>query len=92
MNHTTLASHKCLFLLHQLVIDSPVSPMSSILPLIFMIVVTAVKQGYEDWRRHTEDNKVNNAPVRVIREGAVKVSSKPWGIVQMGLLCLGKFR
>ena len=28
----------------QLVIDSPVSPMTSILPLIFVVTVTAVKQ------------------------------------------------
>nr|XP_053653910.1 phospholipid-transporting ATPase IF-like isoform X2 [Cherax quadricarinatus] len=56
----------------QLFIDSPVSPMTSILPLLFVVAVTAVKQGYEDWRRHREDNKVNNAPSRVLREGVVK--------------------
>ncbi|KAK3884823.1 hypothetical protein Pcinc_010929 [Petrolisthes cinctipes] len=55
----------------QLSIESPISPMTSILPLVFVITVTAVKQGYEDWLRHREDNKVNNAPARVLREGKV---------------------
>lgn len=40
--------------------DSPVSPFTSIAPLSFMVLVTAVKQGYEDWLRHKSDNKVNN--------------------------------
>ncbi|KAG6455498.1 hypothetical protein O3G_MSEX009247 [Manduca sexta] len=43
-----------------IVIDSPVSPFTSILPLSFMVLVTAAKQGYEDWLRHKADNKVNN--------------------------------
>lgn len=54
-------------------IESPVSPMTSILPLVFVITVTGVKQAYEDWLRHREDNKVNNAPARVLREGSIKV-------------------
>ncbi|XP_063587214.1 phospholipid-transporting ATPase IF-like isoform X2 [Penaeus indicus] len=55
----------------QVSIESPVSPMTSILPLVFVITVTGVKQAYEDWLRHREDNKVNNAPARVLREGAM---------------------
>ncbi|XP_064088373.1 LOW QUALITY PROTEIN: phospholipid-transporting ATPase IF-like [Macrobrachium nipponense] len=50
-------------------IDSPVTPWTSILPLLFVIGVTAVKQGYEDWRRHVEDDKVNNVPTRVLKDG-----------------------
>nr|XP_045609485.1 phospholipid-transporting ATPase IF-like isoform X2 [Procambarus clarkii] len=60
----------CLAIIH-LTIDSPVSPMTSILPLVFVVAVTAVKQGYEDWLRHREDNKVNNAASRVLRDGVV---------------------
>ncbi|XP_047469990.1 phospholipid-transporting ATPase IF-like [Penaeus chinensis] len=55
----------------QVSIESPVSPMTSILPLVFVITVTGVKQAYEDWLRHREDNKVNKAPARVLREGAM---------------------
>ncbi|XP_037918794.1 probable phospholipid-transporting ATPase IF isoform X4 [Hermetia illucens] len=52
-----------------LIIDSPVSPYTSLIPLMFVIVVTATKQGYEDFLRHKADNMVNFSLVTVIREG-----------------------
>ncbi|XP_059051431.1 phospholipid-transporting ATPase IF [Achroia grisella] len=55
-----------------IVIDSPVSPVTSVAPLSFMVLVTAVKQGYEDWLRHKADNKVNNQNVEVIHNGVAK--------------------
>ncbi|KAM3958482.1 phospholipid-transporting ATPase IF [Aphomia sociella] len=55
-----------------IVIDSPVSPMTSIAPLSFMVFVTAVKQGYEDWLRHKADNKINNQKVEVVHNGVIK--------------------
>ena len=33
------------------------------MPLIVIVVVTAVKDGIEDWRRTVLDNELNNAPV-----------------------------
>ncbi|KAH8336644.1 hypothetical protein KR074_012146 [Drosophila pseudoananassae] len=45
-----------------LLIDSPVSPMTSLLPLVFVIAVTAAKQGYEDVLRYRTDNVVNASP------------------------------
>ncbi|XP_013181394.1 PREDICTED: probable phospholipid-transporting ATPase IF [Papilio xuthus] len=53
------------------VIDSPVSPFTSIAPLSFMVLVTAMKQGYEDWLRHKADNKVNNQIVETVRNGVI---------------------
>ncbi|XP_052104565.1 phospholipid-transporting ATPase IF-like isoform X2 [Mytilus californianus] len=55
----------------QLIIDSPVSPATSITPLVFVVVVTAIKQGYEDWLRHKADNEVNNREAYVVRDGKV---------------------
>uniref|UniRef100_A0A8C1B7W2 Phospholipid-transporting ATPase n=1 Tax=Cyprinus carpio carpio TaxID=630221 RepID=A0A8C1B7W2_CYPCA len=55
----------------QLIIDTPTSPMTSGLPLFFVITVTAIKQGYEDWIRHKADNAVNQCPVHVIQHGKV---------------------
>ncbi|KAL7743083.1 hypothetical protein ACLKA6_015012 [Drosophila palustris] len=52
-----------------LLIDSPVSPMTSLLPLVFVIAVTAAKQGYEDILRYRTDNVVNRSPVTVIKNG-----------------------
>nr|XP_054369940.1 phospholipid-transporting ATPase IF [Mirounga angustirostris] len=61
----------------QLMIDTPTSPITSGLPLFFVITVTAIKQGYEDWLRHKSDNEVNGAPVYVVRSGGlVKTRSK----------------
>ncbi|KAK6483947.1 putative phospholipid-transporting ATPase IF isoform X1 [Huso huso] len=61
----------------QLMIDTPTSPITSGLPLFFVITVTAIKQGYEDWLRHKADNEVNGAPVYVVRSGSlVQTKSK----------------
>uniref|UniRef100_A0A8C1WZC0 Phospholipid-transporting ATPase n=1 Tax=Cyprinus carpio TaxID=7962 RepID=A0A8C1WZC0_CYPCA len=51
--------------------DTPTSPITSGLPLFFVITVTAIKQGYEDWLRHKADNEVNGAPVFVVRSGSL---------------------
>ncbi|XP_053404518.1 phospholipid-transporting ATPase IF-like isoform X2 [Mercenaria mercenaria] len=53
----------------QLTIDTPVSPVTSILPLVFVITCTAIKQGYEDWLRHKSDREVNHREVEIIRDG-----------------------
>lgn len=36
--------------------------MTSLLPLVFVIAVTAAKQGYEDFLRYKTDNIVNCSP------------------------------
>lgn len=41
--------------------DSPVSKWTSLLPLVFVISATAIKQGYEDYLRHKADNLVNRS-------------------------------
>ena len=33
------------------------------MPLIFILTVTAIKDGVEDWRRTVLDNELNNSPV-----------------------------
>ncbi|XP_065151524.1 phospholipid-transporting ATPase IH-like isoform X2 [Paramisgurnus dabryanus] len=55
----------------QLIIDTPTSPTTSGLPLFFVITVTAIKQGYEDWIRHKADNSTNQCPVHIIQHGKV---------------------
>uniref|UniRef100_A0A8D0GU60 Phospholipid-transporting ATPase n=1 Tax=Sphenodon punctatus TaxID=8508 RepID=A0A8D0GU60_SPHPU len=52
-----------------LIIDTPTSPITSGLPLFFVITVTAIKQGYEDWLRHKADNAMNRCPVHFIQHG-----------------------
>ncbi|KAJ3588587.1 hypothetical protein NHX12_012179 [Muraenolepis orangiensis] len=53
----------------QVIVDTPTSPVTSGLPLFFVITVTAIKQGYEDWLRHKADNEVNEYPVTVLEDG-----------------------
>ena len=52
--------------------DSPVSPASWALSLAFVLGITMVKQGYEDYLRHKRDREANEMPVRVIKDGRVE--------------------
>jgi len=48
---------------------STISPGVAILPLVFILVVTALKDGYEDVKRHQSDKQVNYSQVRVLSGG-----------------------
>ena len=39
---------------------SPFTPITSILPLAFVVVVSMVREGYEDYQRYKSDREVNN--------------------------------
>eukprot|EP00095_Tigriopus_kingsejongensis_P008902 maker-scaffold1538_size36768-snap-gene-0.8 protein:Tk08902 transcript:maker-scaffold1538_size36768-snap-gene-0.8-mRNA-1 annotation:"hypothetical protein DAPPUDRAFT_315465" len=52
----------------QLGIESPVSPFTSIAPLVFVVLVTMIKQGYEDYLRHKADSVINNRKVTRIKK------------------------
>lgn len=45
------------------------SPLTSLVPLVFVISVTATKQAYETYLRYRADNMVNYSLVTVIRNG-----------------------
>ncbi|KAF8912154.1 phospholipid-translocating ATPase [Gymnopilus junonius] len=50
-------------------IFSTISPGLVILPLLIVLGITALKDGYEDIKRHESDRRVNSTPVRVLRGG-----------------------
>ncbi|XP_042707062.2 phospholipid-transporting ATPase IG isoform X7 [Chrysemys picta bellii] len=50
----------------KVIVDTPTSPVTSGLPLFFVIIVTAIKQGYEDWLRHRADKEVNKSSVFIV--------------------------
>lgn len=54
----------------------------SLFPLLFVLSVTAVKDGYEDWRRHRSDRKENNREASVIQYGNFRM--KTWKKIQAG--------
>ncbi len=72
--HCTLHVDNYIF---QTIIDSPVHPVTAVSPLTFVICVTAIKQSYEDWLRHKNDDTVNNRPVKIVRNGKIEVSQIP---------------
>ncbi|KAG8063535.1 hypothetical protein GUJ93_ZPchr0003g18448 [Zizania palustris] len=60
------------------------SPVASVLPLAFVLGVTAVKDAYEDWRRHRSDKNENNRTASVLVDGVFQ--PKRWKEIQVGEL------
>ncbi|KAL2581430.1 hypothetical protein GLYMA_15G215400v4 [Glycine max] len=54
----------------------------SIMPLAFVLVVTAVKDAFEDWRRHRSDKIENNRLALVLVNG--QFQEKKWKDVKVG--------
>eukprot|EP01060_Flectonema_neradi_P034818 TRINITY_DN6234_c0_g1_i2.p1 TRINITY_DN6234_c0_g1~~TRINITY_DN6234_c0_g1_i2.p1 ORF type:complete len:1050 (+),score=201.27 TRINITY_DN6234_c0_g1_i2:167-3316(+) len=46
---------------------SPVFPVTTIIPFVAVIGVASIRDAYEDWKRHKEDNKANSKKVQVLR-------------------------
>ncbi|KAF3633617.1 Phospholipid-transporting ATPase 1 [Capsicum annuum] len=54
----------------------------SLFPLLFVLSVTAIKDGYEDWRRHRSDRNENNREALVLQLG--KFQLKRWKNIRVG--------
>ncbi|XP_031485201.1 phospholipid-transporting ATPase 1-like isoform X1 [Nymphaea colorata] len=54
----------------------------SLFPLLFVLFVTAIKDGYEDWRRHRSDRKENNRHADVLQGASFQ--AKKWKKIQVG--------
>ena len=48
---------------------SPITPVSALIPLLFVLTVALFKIGYEDWKRHQADARDNAAPVTILEGG-----------------------
>ncbi|KAL3678117.1 hypothetical protein R1sor_021073 [Riccia sorocarpa] len=55
---------------------------ASLFPLVFVLVITAVKDAYEDWGRHRSDRTENNRLSQVLQEGHFK--PKNWKHIRVG--------
>ncbi|KAH6856207.1 hypothetical protein B0I37DRAFT_402798 [Chaetomium sp. MPI-CAGE-AT-0009] len=51
---------------------------TTILPLLFFVLLTIAKEGYDDWRRHRLDKVENAKLTTVLRGGGGDRSSKGW--------------
>ncbi|KAJ8753931.1 hypothetical protein K2173_000185 [Erythroxylum novogranatense] len=54
----------------------------SLFPLLFVLCVTAIKDGYEDWRRHRSDRNENNREALVLQSG--EFQPKKWKKIRAG--------
>ncbi|XP_065853962.1 phospholipid-transporting ATPase 1-like [Euphorbia lathyris] len=54
----------------------------SLFPLLFVLCVTAIKDGYEDWRRHRSDRNENNREALVLQSG--QFQPKKWKKIRAG--------
>ncbi|XP_020687067.1 phospholipid-transporting ATPase 1 [Dendrobium catenatum] len=54
----------------------------SLFPLLFVLSVTAIKDGYEDWRRHRSDRNENNREAEVYQFGQFRI--KKWKNIHAG--------
>ncbi|KYQ93719.1 transmembrane protein [Tieghemostelium lacteum] len=51
---------------------SPLLPLTSILPLSFVLIITATKEALEDYRRYQSDKKSNKEIYSVVKEGSLQ--------------------
>ncbi|KAF2351653.1 P-type ATPase subfamily IV [Trinorchestia longiramus] len=62
----------CLLLLQLVPVISSLNPITTILPLLGVLSITAIKDAYDDIQRHRSDNQVNNRVSEVLREGQLQ--------------------
>ncbi|XP_059080982.1 phospholipid-transporting ATPase ID-like isoform X3 [Tigriopus californicus] len=72
----------CLFILQLIPVISSLTPVTTAVPLIGVLSITAIKDAYDDVQRHRTDNQVNNRRSKVLRKGCL-VEEK-WHRVQVG--------
>ncbi|KAL1516456.1 hypothetical protein ABEB36_000367 [Hypothenemus hampei] len=72
----------CLLVLQLIPAISSLTPVTTALPLIGVLGLTAIKDAYDDIQRHISDSHVNNRKSQVIRDG--KLIQEKWSAVQVG--------
>ncbi|CAH0553187.1 unnamed protein product [Brassicogethes aeneus] len=72
----------CLLVLQLIPAISSLTPVTTALPLIGVLGLTAIKDAYDDIQRHISDSQVNNRKSRVVRKG--KLVQERWSAVQVG--------
>ncbi|KAG5001772.1 hypothetical protein AAZX31_08G284000 [Glycine max] len=61
---------------------SPVSPITNVLPLSLVLLVSLIKEAFEDWKRFQNDMSINNNTIDVLHDQ--KWESVPWKKLQVG--------
>ena len=63
---------------------SPTGRFTTLVPLIIVLTITAVKEAWEDVRRHRQDAVVNSQPARVYRSSEGAFVQTTWREVRVG--------
>lgn len=72
----------CLLVLQLIPAISSLTPITTAIPLIGVLTLTAVKDAYDDIQRHLSDSQVNNRKSKTLRNG--KLVDEKWSGVQVG--------
>ncbi|XP_065363251.1 probable phospholipid-transporting ATPase IM isoform X3 [Calliphora vicina] len=72
----------CLLVLQLIPAISSLTPVTTAIPLIGVLTLTAVKDAYDDIQRHLSDSQVNNRKSKTLRSG--KLVDERWSGVQVG--------
>ncbi|XP_055909383.1 phospholipid-transporting ATPase ID isoform X2 [Eupeodes corollae] len=72
----------CLLVLQLIPAISSLTPITTAIPLIGVLTLTAVKDAYDDIQRHLSDSHVNNRKSKTLRNG--KLVDEKWSGVQVG--------
>lgn len=69
-------------ILQQIPNVSPTSRWTTIVPLTIVLIVSAIKEGVEDWRRRQSDTSLNNSDARVLKGSDFRTTR--WANVVVG--------
>ncbi|XP_058824499.1 phospholipid-transporting ATPase ID isoform X4 [Topomyia yanbarensis] len=72
----------CLLILQLIPAISSLTPVTTAIPLIGVLMLTAIKDAYDDFQRHMSDSQVNNRRSKTLRHG--KLVDEKWSGVQVG--------
>ncbi|XP_077275470.1 ATPase phospholipid transporting 8B isoform X6 [Temnothorax americanus] len=72
----------CLLVLQMIPAISSLTPITTAIPLIGVLTLTAVKDAYDDFQRHSNDSQVNNRKSRTLRGSNLR--EEKWSQVQVG--------
>ncbi|XP_069982480.1 probable phospholipid-transporting ATPase IM isoform X3 [Penaeus vannamei] len=72
----------CLLVLQLIPVISSLTPVTTAVPLIGVLMVTGIKDAYDDYQRHRSDNQVNRRKSYVLRNG--QLAEEMWSKVEVG--------
>ncbi|XP_047740035.1 phospholipid-transporting ATPase ID-like [Hyalella azteca] len=71
-----------LLVLQLIPVISSLTPITTAVPLIGVLMVTAIKDAYDDYQRHRSDSQVNKRKSKVLRDGELR--EEIWSKVVVG--------